>query len=198
MAYDGGAVHTPPANAYDDRPMLLGAGWMPLGVPAFPEDTAALETPAWLHTVKRAGEIAAEQRAFLEKDREALATVGLVAPGLDAQGQYWAALLLNRLRMRSHYLEAMLSLNDAYRVFQETALKSGVPEAKRAIVPLLDQSVSLARQCVELYAKEIRNRNDLGVVAQMNVQVLQVLEKLRDTMSASVPEPVDTANQAQM
>ncbi|HOH28656.1 MAG TPA: hypothetical protein PLC40_03185, partial [Candidatus Hydrogenedentes bacterium] len=154
--------------------------------------------PAWLHTVKRAGEIAAEQRAFLEKDREALATAGLVTPGLDTQGQHWAALLLNRLRMRSHYLEAMISLNDAYGLFQETALKAGVPEATRAIMPLLDQSVSLARQCIELYAKDIRNRSDLGVVAQMNVQVLQVLEKLRDTMSASVPVPVDTASQPQM
>ncbi len=198
LAYDTGAIHTPPANAYDDRPMLLGAGWMPLGIPAFPGDAAALETPAWLHTVKRAGEIAAEQRAFLEKDREALATAGLVTPGLDTQGQHWAALLLNRLRMRSHYLEAMISLNDAYGLFQETALKAGVPEATRAIMPLLDQSVSLARQCIELYAKDIRNRSDLGVVAQMNVQVLQVLEKLRDTMSASVPVPVDTASQPQM
>ncbi len=186
LAYDTAAVHTPPANAYDDRPMLLGAGWMPLGIPAFPGDAAALESPAWLHTVKRSGEIAAEQRAFLEKDREALAAAGLIAPGLDAQGQSWAALLINRLRMRCHYLEAMISLNDAFGVFHATAVKGGLGEAARTTGPLLDQAASLARQCIEVYAKDIRNRSDLGVVAQMNVQVLHVLEQLRNTMAATM------------
>ena len=84
--------------------MLLGPGWMPLGFPAFPDTEEALQAEPWQRTVKRSAEIAADQQAFLEKDRNAIAAIGLVIPDLGAQGQAWAALMLNRLRMRSHYL----------------------------------------------------------------------------------------------
>ncbi len=195
LAYDTAATVTPPANPYDDRPMLLGAGWMALGIPPFPNTPAELESEKWLHTVKRAAEIAAEQRAFLENDRNVLAAVGLVTPGLDTQGQNWASLLLNRLRMRCHYLEAMIALNDAYGLFHEKAGQAGLAEAARVLLPVLDQAVSLAHQSVELYAKDIRTRNDLGVVAQMNVQVLQVLQQLRNTMANATQEPVAATTQ---
>lgn len=186
LSYDAMAPHTPPANGYDDRHMLLGPGWAPLGIPAFPDTIEGLETEPWKQTVKRSVEIAAEQQAFLEKDRDAIATIGLLIPGLDATGQSWASLILNRLRMRAHYLESMIVLNGAYSLFQERTATAGLAEGRRAAAEQVGQAVDMARQCIELYAKDIRNRNDLGVVAQMNVQYLQVLVELQARLA--VPE----------
>lgn len=195
LSYDAMAVRTPPATPFDDRPMLLGPGWMPLGIPTFPSAVTDLESDNWKRTVKRAAEIAGEQRVFLEKDREAIASIGLVIPGLDAQGQQWAALMLNRLRMRSQYLESMIALNDAFGVFHKKALEEGVAQALAATIPQLETSLALSKQCVELYAKDIRNRNDLGVVAQMNVQVIHVLEQLYENVKRTNAAEADSSPQ---
>lgn len=191
LAYDAMAPHTPPANPYDDRPMLLAPGWAALGFPAFPDTLEGLKTESWQRVLTRSGEIVVEQQALLEKDREAIAAIGLMIPGLDAQGQSWAALLLNRLRMRTHYLESMMALNRAYGVFQEQASASGLTEGRSAAAGQIQQAVDLARQCIELYAKDARNRNDLGVVAQMNVQYLQVLLQLQATLAVPSETPLN-------
>lgn len=184
LGYDALASKTPAANPYDDRPMLLGPGWMSLGFPAFPDTVETLQAEGWQRTVKRSAEIAADQQAFLEKDRSAIAAIGLVIPDLDAQGQAWAALMLNRLRMRSHYLESMILVNSAPASFQEKAAQGGVAEGAKAALPWMEQAVAKARECIELYARDIRNRNDLGVVAQMNVQYLQALTALHARLTA--------------
>lgn len=191
LAYDAMAPHTPPANPYDDRPMLLAPGWAALGFPAFPDTLEGLNTESWQRVLTRSGEIVVEQQALLEKDREAIAAIGLMIPGLDAQGQSWAALLLNRLRMRAHYLESMMALNRAYGVFHKQASTSGLTEGRSAAAGEIQQAVDLARQCIELYAKDARNRNDLGVVAQMNVQYLQVLLQLQATLAAPSETPLN-------
>lgn len=184
LAYDAMASKTPAANPNDDRPMLLSPGWMPLGFPSYPDSPEALSAEPWQRTVKRSAEITAEQQALLEKDRAAIAAIGLVIPGLDAQGQSWAALMLNRLRMRARYLESMISLNGAPAAFQEKAAQGGLAAGAAAAAPFIEQAVAGARECIELYAKDIRNRSDLGVVAQMNVQYLQALTALQAQLAA--------------
>jgi hypothetical protein len=182
MTADAKSELTPPATSSDDRPMSLGEGWIVLGIPPFPDTAEGLSTEEWRHTAERAAAIAAEQQTFLQSDRDAVALIGQIIPGLDSQGQYWAALLLNRLRMRLHYLESMIALNESYGIYQAAALQ-GIPAARAATALRLNDAVALAGEAIEIYSKEIRNRNDLGVVAQMNVQYLQPLVQLHASLS---------------
>lgn len=182
MTADAKSELTPPATSSDDRPMSLGEGWIALGIPPFPDTVEGLSTEEWRHTAERAAAIAAEQQAFLQSDRDAVALIGQIIPGLDSQGQYWAALLLNRLRMRAHYLESMIALNESYGIYQASA-PQGMPAARAAAALRLNDAVALAGEAIEIYSKEIRNRNDLGVVAQMNVQYLQPLVQLQASLS---------------
>lgn len=178
LAYDTMAPHIPPATVYDDRPMVLAPGEIFLKSPAFPSDAAELQSDTWLHSVKRSSEIATQQGVLFQKDRESIATIGLVIPGLDEQGQRWAALLLNRLRSRAAYLEAMIALNSSYAAFHAEAAQSGIRGGCGAALTFITAALQSAQEAVEIYAKDVRNRNDLGVIAQMNVQLLQPLREL--------------------
>jgi hypothetical protein len=183
LAYDRGAADTPPANPFDDRSMLLGAGWMALGVPGVPGAVAGLEAEAWKRTVRRAPEIARAQAELLAQDEAAVAVFDSLAPDLPAAGAEWLALMRNRLAFRGLYLRSMMALNRVYPAFDEAVRAGkGLREAADAVLPDVKTAVDLARKAIELYAEDVRNTGDLGVIAQLNEQYYKPLHSLLVTL----------------
>jgi hypothetical protein len=179
-AYDAWETHTPAASPADYRPMLLGAGWCPLGLPGVPFAGEGLNGHDWRETVVRANDLVKTQRELMEVDLHSVQVLDETISRLDEQGRGWATLLRNRLEFRAIYLRSVTAMNRAFLVYDETARKQGVKAGAGAAEKEAAAAVTLAAQAIDKYADDCRNRGDLGVIGQLNVQFLDVLKQLDD------------------
>ena len=176
--YDEWEARTPPASPGDDRPMLLGAGWCSLALPDVPFAKGALAADPWKHVVMRAGKIVKWQQQLLEEDRKSVALLQSVLPSLALSGQSWARLLMNRLEFRILYLQAVQALNNSFMVYDQVANAQGLQAGAKAAKQETAKALQLAAQAIEKYAEVVRNRGDLGLIGQLNVQFYDVIAQL--------------------
>ncbi len=174
--YDAYEPHSPPAAAFDYRDMLLGAGWSSLGLPRLPQTAELLNRDKWKQRVAQTKDIIMRQNALIKKDKIAIEAIENAALAKNAKNTKWARILLNRLKFRVLYLRSMLAFNEGVLVFNETASEKDFGTAKKATLPDFKNSVELAQQAIEKYAELIDNRNDLGVIAQLNEQYYQIMK----------------------
>ena len=176
--YDQLEMTLPSATPADYRPMLLGAGWMPLPMPDLPGTAEELGTDAWKGTVERAGILLQQQRQLLDTDQQAVQRLKEIYEQLDGRGRRGLRLMINRIEFRQLYLESMLALNQAFITFDQVGRESGIDQARTAAAEHVRQSLDLARAAIEEYARDVRNRGDLGVVAQLNKQYHEAIKQL--------------------
>jgi biotin operon repressor len=175
--YDRFEPHSPPAVPSDYRRYLLGAGWGPLSLPALPDSIEQLDGDDWKTRTDRAKDIIGQQQNLLTKDRQAIAAFQKVLPKLDEQGQTWAKLMTNRFQFRCLYLESMMALNQSLLTFDQVARSEGIKKAKNAASEDVKDALDLSRQAIEKYAEEVRNREDQGVIAQLNEQYYKMIKQ---------------------
>jgi hypothetical protein len=185
--YDEWEARTPPATPGDDRPMLLGAGWCSLALPDVPFAKTALAGDNWKHVVMRAGKIIEWQQQLLAEDRKSIALLQSVLPSLKPAGQSWAQLLINRLEFRALYLHAVQTLNQAFIDYDRVAKAQGLQAAAKTARQKTADSLQLAGQAIEKYAEEPRNRGDLGLIGQLNVQFYDIISQLGDRFQLDSP-----------
>ena len=176
--YDEWEARTPPATPGDDRPMLLGAGWCSLAIPDVPFVMEGLASEKWKRVVLRAGEINAVQEKLQQQDRQSLSVIQELLPTLPPDGQHWARLLINRLEFRILYIEATRALNRSFKVYDEVTNTKGVKEGAKAAKRETAQAKDYATRAIDKYAEDIRNRGDLGVIGQLNIQFLDMITQL--------------------
>lgn len=185
LEYDAIEPTTPAANPFDYRVMLLGAGWMALGIPALPGSAQQLDQPEWKGTLQAASALGVEHRKLIDLDRRAIAAFTRAMPAMDEQGKSWARLMVNRLEFRVLYLQSMMALNESFVVFDRAARREDMDKARAAAAKLAERAVGCAHQAVSKYAEAIRNRGDQGVVAQLNEQYYRVLKRFHVSLAGS-------------
>ncbi len=185
--YDEWEARTPPATPADDRPMLLGAGWCSLALPDLPFAKSALSGDKWKHVVMRAGKIIEWQQRLLEEDLKSIALLRAILPSLTPAGQSWAKLLINRLEFRKIYLQAVQTSNRALLIYNEVASAQGLRAGAKAAQQETAKALRLAAQAIEKYAEEVRNRGDLGLIGQLNVQFYDIIAQLDSRFQSDSP-----------
>jgi hypothetical protein len=128
--------------------------------------------------VMRAGKIVNWQQQLLEEDRKSVALLRSVLPSLAPSGQSWAKVLMNRLEFRILYLQAVQSLNNSFMVYDQVANAQGLRAGTKAAKQETAKALQLAAQAIEKYAEVVRNRGDLGLIGQLNVQFYDVVAQL--------------------
>jgi hypothetical protein len=176
--YDDWEARTPPATPGDDRPMLLGAGWCSLALPDVPFSKEGLAAPKWKHTVMRADQIIEQQQQLRAEDQRSVAVLQSVLSTLPPDGRQWAKLLINRLEFRALYLQATEALNRALVVYDRVANAEGLHVGASAAKKETEQSLQMAARAIEKYAEEVRNRGDLGLIGQLNVQFYDLIAQM--------------------
>lgn len=181
-SYDAIAAGTPPATPGFNAPMNLGIGIMPLLIPPMPDKPEGLKDEHWRWVVECAGNIVKQQEQLRSMDERSAAELSALVPSLDRQGQSWARLLENRFEFRAIYLKSMVRANEALVTYDRVARAKGIDAARAAAREQIGASAQLARQAIECYARDVRNRGDQGVIAHLNEQHLKVLDKLHDDL----------------
>jgi hypothetical protein len=175
--YDEWEARTPPATPGDDRPMLLGAGWCALALPDVPFTQDGLMSDKWKHTVKRAGKILEVQQQLLNEDRKSLEVLESVISELAPSGQSWAKLLKNRLEFRVLYLQSVMALNQSFEIYDQVSNVQGIKAGAKEAYKASSQSLKLAAESIEKYADDVRNRGDLGLIGQLNIQFYDLIAR---------------------
>jgi hypothetical protein len=185
--YDEWDVRTPPATPADDRPMLLGAGWRSLAIPEIPFSSDSLTAEKWKRVVMRAGKILEAQQQLLEQDRKSIGVMRSLLPSLTPTSQSWARLLINRLEFRCLYLQATQALNRSFITYDQFANTKGIPAGTKITQKETANALQLAAQAIEKYAEEVRNRGDLGLIGQLNVQFYDIIAQLNSRFQLDSP-----------
>jgi hypothetical protein len=166
--------------------MQLGIGWDFPILPKLPETVEGLAADAWrkmLEVTTRTGGEMALRKKLAAMDAKSLVILKSMLPKLDAQGKKWAEMLINRFEFRIMYIKAMLVIDKLYITYDKTAPEVGFAVAQLAAAEQLQISLRQLKKSIEIYAQDIRNRNDLGVIAQLNIQYYQVMKKFCDDLA---------------
>lgn len=151
--------------------MHFSSGWCYWDLPVLPASQPVLEEETWKSRLsKTAGHIEALEK-FYHMDQQVITAIDGILPQLDEQGASWLRLLKNRLQTRGFYIQMMQKIDEAVLAYDQAARSQGIKEARQAAAPLTQQAAEYGRLTIETYAREVRNRGDLGVIAQMNEQV---------------------------
>lgn len=176
-AYDKMEPSMPPATVGFAAPMHLGIGIFALKIQSVPSSIDGINDENWKKTIEIAKNMIVEQKNLYDMDGRTVETLRSLMPDITDQQKVWVRLLENRLEFRQLYVKAMIALNESLIVFDEAGRKHGIAEAGRAALKYAEQSVKLTRQAIEKYAEDVRNRGDLGVIAQLNEQHYKILER---------------------
>ena len=185
--YDEWEIRTPAASPGDYRPMLLGAGWCSLALPDVPFSRQGLKAEEWKETVRRAKTLLAKQRELMDEDIRSIAVLDAVMSKLTESGQDWAGLLKNRLEFRVLFLKATRALNRSFVTYDEIGNRKGLIVGAKAARKHAGKSLEFAAAAINKYAEECRNRGDLGVIGQMNVQFYDIIAGLDSKFSLESP-----------
>ena len=167
--------------------MLLGAGWCSMAIPNVPFVKDGLSDSKWKHVVMRAGKIIDTQQQLLAEDQKSIAVLQSVLASLPSDGQKWAKLLINRLEFRVLYLKATLALNRAFITYDQVAVTQGIQPGAKAAKLDTSSALKLAAEAIEKYADDVRNRGDLGVIGQLNVQFYDIISQLDNQFRLDSP-----------
>lgn len=170
LAYDRFEPNTPGTSPGDARNMLLGAGWASLVIPQMPARAEDINGLEWKKIVDQAkGDLCgiAGQEKLLKMDQNAVIEFKSLMGQMSEDGKKWAGLMINRLEFRILYLRAVIELNKSLIEYQ-AGRSVAAEHAKMA--------VDLAKQAIEKYAEDIRNRGDQGVIVQLNEQFYKALQ----------------------
>ena len=196
MQYDKYEKDTPGACPGDPRTMLLGAGWCSLAIPALPGKLEDFDQESWKDVVERANSNycgIAGQEMLYKADQDAIKEMKFILPKLDEQGKSWARLMINRLEFRCLYLQSTIALNKTLLTYDEIARKRNLIEAKTSAHKYAKLSLDYSVKAIEKYAQDIRNRSDLGTVAQLNEQYYKILKHFAESLSTE-KSPYTTAD----
>lgn len=182
-SYDEYEPVSPPANSLDYRVMLLGAGWTALEIPAIPMNPEHLDGEGWQRNLQLVKGLLPQHEKLLDMDRAAVRELKRVLPRLDEGGRSWAKLMINRLEFRMLYVRSMMALNSAYLEFDRICREQKIELAGKAAAQLTAGALELARKAIEHYASDIRDRGDLGVVAQLNEQYYKPILAFHTSLS---------------
>ena len=85
-------------------------------------------------------------------------------------------------------------MNRAFATYDETGGSGNIQAAMQAAEKETAKALEFAKEAIDLYAADCRNRGDLGVVAQLNYQFFNVLRQLDATFRLNSPfQMVDDA-----
>jgi hypothetical protein len=172
-------------------PNHFSNGWSYFEPPQLPATVEDLSNAEWRRRVAAVPEHAKKLRDMQATEATSIAALRQVMPKLDAFGQSQAELLANRFEVRIHYLDVMLAFDDLIAAYDATAAKDGIAKARLATAKYGAKLRNHMREAIEEYAKEVRNRGDVGVVAQMNEQFYRPIKKFADDLAK--PRPSDNA-----
>jgi hypothetical protein len=175
--YDDIEDTMPAATTGDYRDMNLAEGWNTLQLSTYATTTAALTTTPWTTITSQCRTLLIKQQNLVNRDLANITTLQNLRPPLSAAGQYWLDLMINRLTFRTIYVSGLLDINQSYLTFDQAAKASGIAAGKTAAVADLQKALTHMADAINKYAECIRNTSDMGVVAQLNLQVYDVLKK---------------------
>lgn len=181
--YDKMDPHVPPATVGYPAQMHLGIGIFALKLQAVPSNADGLKDEKWQSAVATARNMMVEQKSLYDLDMKSVRTIDGLMEGMNEGQQSWARLLANRLEFRALYVEAMIALNKSLISYDEIGRKYGIIKAREAAARDAKVSVELTKRAIEKYAEEIRNRGDLGVIAQLNAQHYDILRQYLMSLS---------------
>ena len=179
-AYDKLAASQPSYGPAGFAPpnMYLSPGWCSMPVPVLPRSKRSLDEPQWKSAViDSSPDYVRRLEEMRAMDKRSIETVASLVPGMPESGRSQARLMINRLEVRRLYAKSLSTLYSALMEYDRIARSQGVEAAAEPVKPKVLESVSYARMMIEKYAEETRNRNDQGVVAQLNEQYYQVLKR---------------------
>ena len=107
---------------------------------------------------------------------------------LDAFGKSQAELWPTALKFGFTTSTCLLAFDELLATYDATAAKEGIVKSRRATAKYGATLTDSMREVIEEYAKEIRNRGDVGVVAQLNEQFYRPIKKFADDLAK--PSPV--------
>lgn len=172
--------------------MYLAPGWEPLAVPALPRTRKALDAPDWeTNIVANCSGYLPRLVEMRANDQQNIDKIAALLPAMTPHGKSAARLMMNRLEVRRLYAKTLLRLYEGLVQYDRIARVRGCDEASKAVNPTVAESATYARMAVEKYAEEIRNRGDQGVVAQMNEQFYQVINRFHRTLVRKIYGVVD-------
>ena len=182
-SYDEWEPTSPPANPCDYRSMLLAPGWAALPIPQLPGTKEKLNEESWKTTLSRAEDTISQQEILLKIDTEAIAMFRNLLPRFKEEGEFWASLMINRLEFRMLYVKSMLALNRLLLDFDRVGRNEGIEKGKEAARVQAQEAEYFAREAIEKYAADIRNRSDQGLIAQLNEQYYKVIEQFASSLA---------------
>ena len=174
--YDRYEPNSPPAAAADYRSMLLSAGWSSVAIPQLPNTKELLEKESWRTIIQNTINTIRWQSELLAKDVSAIEVISESMDDFDSQGKGGAAILRNRLEFRVLYLRSMLALNKGILLYDEISRIDGFENARMIAAVSYKESLDLAEEAIEKYAEAVTNKNDLGLIAQINEQFYKVIK----------------------
>jgi hypothetical protein len=167
--------------------MHFSNGWSNYPPPEVPATVEGLSNTAWRQKVVATVEHVKQLQKLRAAETKSIATLREAMPKLDTFGRSQAELLANRFEVRIRYIDALLALNDLLVTYDTVAAKEGIASARLAAAKHAGRAAAHMREAIEEYAKEIRNRGDLGVVAQMNEQFYQPVKKYAENLARAGP-----------
>jgi hypothetical protein len=168
-------------------PNHFSNGWSVFEPPQLPATVEGLSNAEWRRRVVAVPEHAKLLRKIQATEATSVAALREALPNLDAFGRSQAELLANRFEVRIHYIDVMLAFDELIAAYDATAAKEGIAKARLATAKYGARIAESMREAIQKYAKEIRNRGDVGVVAQMNEQFYQPIKKFAENLATIHP-----------
>ena len=164
-------------------PNHFSNGWAYFEPPQPPTTVNGLRNAEWRNRVVAVPAHAKLLRKIQATEAASIAALRAEMPKLDAFGRSQAELLANRFEVRIRYIDAMLALDELAAAYDAVAAKEGIAAARLAAAKLAGKAADHMREAIEEYVENVRNRSDIGVVAQMNEQFYQPMKKVAEDLT---------------
>jgi hypothetical protein len=169
--------------------MHFSNGWSCYPPPELPATVEGLKNAEWRNKVAAVGGHVQQLQKLRATEAKSVAALRETMPKLDAFGRLQAELLANRFQVRIHYIDTLLALNETLVTYDAVAAKEGIAKARLAAAKPAGKAADRMREAIEQYAKVIRNRGDLGAVAQMNEQFYRPMRKFAEDLLTAAADP---------
>ncbi len=154
----------PAATPGDYRDMNISEGWAQLSLPALTTDAT---------TISNAQTLITKQNALITRDQTFSTSLKNLRPQLNATGQYWLDLMINRLDFQVLYVQSLVDINKAYVDFGSSG--------KNAALTDLSGALTLMYSSIQKLAECARNTSDLGLIGQVNILAYNILKQFFTT-----------------
>jgi hypothetical protein len=162
--------------------MHFSSGWCSFDPPKLPTSQTALEDAGWKDRVAKTPAHQEAMRKYYDMDLQFIDAIDTILPQLDEQGKSWLQMMKNRLETRTLYSQLILTLGELVLAYDKTARQQDIENARESVVSLAQEALDYSRQMIEKYAQDIRNRGDLGLLAQVNEQVYRMIKNFTNDL----------------